>query len=371
MALMANLKHLSLLQEGREVWNKWRTENEDIDPDLSHLKILAKANLGNFNLSNVDFRELILVEAKLDLAYLGGANLTDVDLMRASCHGTSFVGANLTNADFSKARFSVTIFGRIHIAVPELFQMWSQGTVLSGTNFSEAEMSGCVFSGMDLSCAKGLETIHHRGASSLDIETIYRSNGKIPNSFLSGAGVPEPFIQNMTALVAAMEPIQFYSCFISYSTIDQKFADRLYAHLRENSVRVWFAPEDLKIGERFRNRIDESIHTFDKTLLILSQDSIASAWVEDEVEAALERERRENRLVLFPIRIDDAVMNTDQAWASHLKQKRQIGDFRLWKDPDNYQKSFQRLLRDLKTDVVAETGKRKSPIAGSLSSSIY
>ncbi|MGD0227205.1 MAG: TIR domain-containing protein [Terriglobia bacterium] len=76
---------------------------------------------------------------------------------------------------------------------------------------------------------------------------------------------------------------------------------------------------------------------------------VASPWVEDEVEAALEKEHKQHKLVLFPIRLDDAVMDTDQAWAANLRRSRHIGDFRAWKDHDPYQKSFERLLRDLKT----------------------
>jgi hypothetical protein len=58
--------------------------------------------------------------------------------------------------------------------------------------------------------------------------------------------------------------------------------------------------------------------------------------------------RKQNKLVLSPIRLDDAVMETDQAWASSLRRTRHIGDFRAWKDRDPYQQSFERLLRDLK-----------------------
>jgi hypothetical protein len=41
-------------------------------------------------------------------------------------------------------------------------------------------------------------------------------------------------------------------------------------------------------------------------------------------------------------------METDQAWAASLRRTSHIGDFRDWKDHDKYQKSFERLLRDLK-----------------------
>jgi hypothetical protein len=87
----------------------------------------------------------------------------------------------------------------------------------------------------------------------------------------------------------------------------------------------------------------------DKLLLVLSEDSISSAWVEDEVESAIEREHNEKRLVLFPIRIDEVVVNTQVAWAASLRRQRHIGDFTNWKNHDDYQRGFDRLLRDLKS----------------------
>jgi len=57
---------------------------------------------------------------------------------------------------------------------------------------------------------------------------------------------------------------RFHSCFISYSTVDQEFAERIHADLQKNGIRCWFAPEDLKIGDRFFDRISESIHAHDK-----------------------------------------------------------------------------------------------------------
>ena len=137
------------------------------------------------------------------------------------------------------------------------------------------------------------------------------------------------------------------------STKESDFAQRLHADLQVKGVRCWFAPEDLKIGDNFRMRIDESIRVYDKLMVILSANSINSPWVEEEVEAAIEKEHRQNKLVLFPIRLDDAVMETEQAWASNLHRMRHIGDFRAWKDHDSCQKSFERLLRDLKAKAKA------------------
>ena len=108
---------------------------------------------------------------------------------------------------------------------------------------------------------------------------------------------------------------------------------------------------DLKIGDKFRTRINEAIGIHDKLMVVLSEHSVKSSWVEDEVEAAFERERRDGATVLFPIRVDDAVMDSDAAWAASIRRTRHIGDFRKWKDHDEYQKSLARLIRDLQADA--------------------
>jgi hypothetical protein len=140
--------------------------------------------------------------------------------------------------------------------------------------------------------------------------------------------------------------IQYYSCFISYSTKDQDFAERIHADLQNKGVRCWFAPHDMRIGDKILNEIDTAIRLQDKLLLILSEHSINSKWVEDEVTKAFEEERKRKQIVLFPIRLDNAVMDTDEAWAAKLRA-RLIGDFTSWKEHNAYHKSFERVLRGL------------------------
>src|SRR5262249_37258548 len=96
--------------------------------------------------------------------------------------------------------------------------------------------------------------------------------------------------------------------------------------------------------------IDEAIRLRDKVLLILSEDAIASGRSEDEVTRALDEERQHKNVVLFPVRIDNAVMQTSEAWACKLRDQRNIGDFTRWKEHDSYQKSFERLMRDLRVE---------------------
>jgi TIR domain len=205
------------------------------------------------------------------------------------------------------------------------------------------------FGNIDLSVVKYLETVRHIGPSTIGIDTIYLSQGNIPEAFLKGAGVDDTFITYIHSLVG--KPFVHNSCFISFSSKDDEFARRLYADLQSQNVRCWFAPEDLKWGERIRTGIDEAIRLHDKLLLILSRHSVASGWVEHEVKTALARERKEKSTILFPVRVDNTVFESPFDWATEIRHERNIGDFTRWKNHDDYHKAFTRLLRDLKAEA--------------------
>jgi hypothetical protein len=155
---------------------------------------------------------------------------------------------------------------------------------------------------------------------------------------------------------AGVRPIEFYSCFISYSNKDQEFAERLHADLQGKGVRCWFAPEEMKGGLKLHEQIDEAIRLHDKLLLILSEHSMNSNWVKSEIANAREREKREGKQLLFPItlvpfeaikpwKLFDADIGTD---AAREIREYFIPDFSNWKDHDSYRTAFQRLVKDLK-----------------------
>ncbi len=307
---MANQEHLELLKQGSSVWNPWRAQYKEAHPDLSYAH-LEGADLTKVNLSN----------AYLYNAYLTMANLTRANLTGANLRVANLTGANLTEANLSQA------------------------------NMGEATIWNTIFANVDLSTVQGLATIKQFGPSSIGIDTIIISQGKIPEVFLRNAGVPPSIIEAIPSLVGSLKPTDFYSCFISYSSKDQDFAERLYADLQAKGVRCWFAPEELKIGDKIRPRIEESILLFDKLLVVLSEHSISSNWVAYEVERALNKEPEGIPNVLFPIRLDDSVMKSRAGWAEDIRRTRHIGDFTCWKDNDAYQKAFTRLLRDLKAEA--------------------
>jgi hypothetical protein len=226
-----------------------------------------------------------------------------------------------------------------------------RGADLSGADLSEAVLRHTVFGSTTLSEVKGLNLCRHEGPSIIDFATLrtLRISDPLPTAFLRGVGLPDNVIEYLPSLLTTA--IQHYSCFISYSSKDQPFAEQLHADLQNKGVRCWFAPHDMRIGAKIIDAIDEAIRLRDKVLLILSEGAMASDWVEGEVTRALDEERTRGQVVLFPVRIDDAVMQTSEAWARLLLGQRNIGDFSGWKEHDSYQRSFDRLVRDLRVDT--------------------
>jgi hypothetical protein len=340
---MTNPKHLAKLKEGVKAWNAWRGTSAKTRPDLSGAGLsganLRRANLRGANLGGADFREAYLHGADVSGANLVGANLLGADLTQADLVSANVARAILVGANLRESR--------LHLAN------------LTEADLTEADLIGAniglsIFADNDLSKTKGLEAVKHHGPSTVGIDTIYRSKGNIPESFLRGCGVPDDFITFMKSLVT--NPIQFYSCFISYSTKDQAFADRLYADLQNQGVRCWFAPHDVQGGRKLHEQIDEAIRLHDKLLLILSPHSMASEWVKTEIAKARNREVRDQRRVLFPIRL--APFETLRDWEcfdadtgkDSAREIREyfIPDFSNWKNHDSYQEAFQRLISDLK-----------------------
>jgi uncharacterized protein YjbI with pentapeptide repeats len=358
---MANPEHVATFAKGVTAWNAWRRSRPKVAPDLSGANLsvselrgvnlrladlervqMPPANLEKADLSDANLRGANLNEARflrgdlrranfskasvrngafcetdvrganftgadlsgsnfenlfhMDGALFAGANLADTSLRDANLYRTNLEEASLLRADLTDSYLHNANLARANIAGADF-----TGARLDGANLSGALANHTVFEDNDLSGTVGLEDVQHEGPSTVGIATIYRSKGNIPELFLRGAGVPDDFITYMKSLAGTA--IQFYSCFISYSTKDQAFADRLHADLQSKRVRCWLAPHDVQGGRKLHEQIDEAIRLHDKLLLILSPHSMESEWVKTEIAKARKREVRDQRRVLFPIRL--------------------------------------------------------------------
>jgi len=219
-------------------------------------------------------------------------------------------------------------------AVRSFRQTNLRGTVCGGTGFTD----------LDLSQAKGLETATHRGPSVIDLDTLHKSKDRVPELFFRGCGVPE----NLLTYLHAGAGIAFDSCFISFTEADDAFSRRLYSDLQVAGVCCWRWKEDARWGATLMREVDDAVRRYDKLIVICSAESLKAEGVMREIERALQREHRENREVLFPIRIDDAVFSWKHALQADVVRKH-IGDFRDWRNPAAYNQAMDRLIQSLRS----------------------
>ena len=133
-----------------------------------------------------------------------------------------------------------------------------RNTTLYQTNMHGVNLGSTTIAHTDLSSIKGLAEIDHSGPSDTMLHTIQLPQDGSALHFLRGAGIPDEWIDFYRSTM--MPPIQYHSCFISYAHQDDDLASRLHSDLQDHGVRCWFAPHDMRIGDKIRSRIDEAIH---------------------------------------------------------------------------------------------------------------
>ena len=188
---MANLKHVAIVTQGRDAIAAWREKNPDILLDLSEVD-LGEADLGG---------------ADLSLADLSGANLREANLRGANLHAAILRGAELGGANLIAVNLSWAILKGAFIRAADLFEANLNQANLDNAHFEDAKIGFTILANVDLSNVKGLEAVKHRYPSSIGIDTLYKSQGKIPEEFLRGCGVPEDFITYLPSLLKMMQPI--------------------------------------------------------------------------------------------------------------------------------------------------------------------
>lgn len=332
---MADPEHVAVLEQGIKAWNKWRKRHPEIHPDL------RKVDLSEAQCIGADFRRTNLSGANLCGAILSSVRLSDSDLSDANLSDACLSYTDLGRTDFSSADLCNAILCHTNLSGANFRE-----TDLKDTNLSHAILRETMFIDVDLSAVKGLDAVYHLGPSAISFDTVQRSKGRISPIFLRGTGVPEIFLDYIRTQRNA--PFDYPTCFLSFSSKDWDFVERLYSDLQRAGVRCWFAPENLQTGEKFKASIDDAIRRYEKFLVVLSKHALKSGWVQHELEVALQKEHHSKPSVLFPLRLDGAITHAQTGWAAHIQGNRNIRIFENWQDNAVYQKALKQLLRDLK-----------------------
>jgi hypothetical protein len=178
-------------------------------------------------------------------------------------------------------------------------------------------------------------------------------------------GLPDEWIAYIPSLV--WDGIQFFSCFISYSSLDKPFALQLFDALQAKGIRCWLDEKQLLPGHDISRELERGIHLWDKFLLCASKNSLTSYWVENEIkttlgkELLLRKERGKPVHKLIPLNLD-GYMLTDQ-WdlgvlANEIRS-RVAANFQGWEtNKQNFDIQVDRVIKALRAD---EGGREKPP----------
>ena len=298
---------------------------------------------------------MILVEADLS-----GADLFEADLGGSACNNAKFVEAKLGYASLRNTHFILADLRRSDLAGVDLREAELDGADLSG-----AEAGWTAFADVDLSTVKGLDTVTHAAPSTIGVDTLLKSHGQIPESFLRGCGLNDwqieaaklhrPDLPNdelgdiiyRIHDLRARQAIQINPLFISSSHTDARFVVQLERYFVEDGILFWRDVRHATAG-RLEKQIDRAIRLNPTVLLILSESSVESDWVEHEARLARKLEKELGRDVLCPVALDGSWKEC--RWPERLREQIEeynILDFSEWRDGTAFDRMYRRLVEGL------------------------
>jgi uncharacterized protein YjbI with pentapeptide repeats len=333
----------------------------------AHLSIahLDRAYLDGAHLDRAHLVGARLIEAHIEGAYLNDTDLREANLKEASLEGAVLRRANLRGADLSLTNLRGANLWRADLRFTNLKGANLRETMLKGANLDKAILANTHLEELNLSATKGLEEAYHFYPSPISTSTLKRSKGKIPVNFLRGCGLNDWEIESAKLYqpglsekevndivhriydMRANQAVQIKQLFISYSHKDNLFVDEIEKHLDKRGIRFWRDIHDATAG-RLEKVVDRAIRRNPIMLLILSERSVKSDWVEHEARTARELEKELGRDVLCPVALDESWKTCP--WDAVLRDqimKYHILDFSKWKDEREFDKMFTKLIDGL------------------------
>ena len=295
---MADIALVQIVKQGRDAVAAWREEhsNQPIDLNacyMSHARIpmvnlrgadmrngdfmgamIRRADLSNSYLNDAHFYRADLRETNLSRAIAPGANLRGADMRNANLSGANFDRATLSEANLSGADLTNVNLDRANLDRANLTGADLTGASFNGTNLSRTNLSSCTLNGADfyeailndvvtgeadfrnciigytvfqncaLDAAVGLDEVRHDAPSTIGLDTLLRSRGALPESFILGSGVPVAVVGLQDSVADA--PVTTLEVHISCAEADIPFARVLEANLRAQGVRSWVFAEGFR-----------------------------------------------------------------------------------------------------------------------------
>jgi hypothetical protein len=93
--------------------------------------------------------------------------------------------------------------------------------------------------------------------------------------------------------------------FLSHSSKDKDFVEKLANDLNKQGVRVWFDKWEIKVGDSIVEKINDGLSKNDYLAIILSPNSVNSNWVKKELNSSLMKQLSKKSVKVLPILYKD------------------------------------------------------------------
>lgn len=131
----------------------------------------------------------------------------------------------------------------------------------------------------------------------------------------------------------------YHGIFLSHNSEDKPFVRELKSRLEAQGVRdVWLDEAEIMVGDSLTKKIEEGLKKTKYIGVVLSPRSVKSAWVERELEIAINREISTGEVVVLPLVYEECELPAFLTGRLYAK----------FTSPPDYDEGVAKLLRRLK-----------------------
>lgn len=140
------------------------------------------------------------------------------------------------------------------------------------------------------------------------------------------------------------------SIFLSHTSIDKPFVEKLARDLKRIGINVWFDKYEIKIGDSITWKIEDGIRENEYLGIVLSPEALNSEWVKSELGAGWVKQMQSQKVFVLPIYYRACKI-------PYFLADRKFADFRT-----DYEQGFQELASIFgieETDAITQDNWRK------------
>jgi len=262
-------------------WVPKAKDNPDGAWDLSY------AGLYHLPLNELDLSGVNLSGANLSQSNFDGSNFANSNLSRAKLSDTwiqdsDFSGAILSAAEISHAKLLSSKFKDCSFEFSNVENANFHRTVIIGGIWKNVDFKNSVFDNtfladVDLSSAKNLDTITHRGRSTIGFDTIFKSGTSLSEKFLSGCGVPSTMIESVLRIFDLQKENKVFLSYTQETDTTKKWIDKFALDLNSQGVFVYYDKWDVAPGDSLTKFMDTGIDQSKFGIFICTPESSARA----------------------------------------------------------------------------------------------